>query len=90
MKERSFLIEEFAELLIKYSRITKREAANVEWSDYKHDLLKVLDNATNANDLCGDHGSSDASSGNAAVVGFKLMHDQIPYQFIELRQFKIF
>ena len=43
VKERSFLIEEFAELLIKYSRITKREAANVEWSDYKHDLLKVLD-----------------------------------------------
>ena len=86
---RGFSDRRRAELLIEYSRITKEEAANVEWSDYKKDLLKALDTATNVNDQCGDHGSSDASSGSAAA-GFKLMYDQIPYQFIEGRQFQNF
>lgn len=57
-----------SELLMRYSKL-RNEKASVIWSEYKEDL----DNAFQS--VCDDNPS--------LLTGFKLMYDQIPYQFIQ-------
>lgn len=86
-----------SELLIRYSRIQDEEKRrNITWSRYREDFVKAMLDAQSAAQeepcittssentaLAGSEPSSCVVSGNkTAAVGFKVMYDQIPRQFV--------
>ena len=67
-----------SEMLIQYSRILKNKTNGLVWEKYENDFLAAMQAVLSA---ALDGQKSKPTS--YIAIGFKLMYDQIPYEFIE-------
>lgn len=77
------------ELMIRYSLMGKAGRAEVEWSEYEKELSNAIQDSMDANELCNPSMQSPNKDGvdvAQSAVGFKLMYDQIPKQFVDNNQ----
>lgn len=67
-----------SEMLIQYSRILKNRTIGLAWETYENDFLAAMQAVLSA----ALDGQKSKPTSHIAV-GFKLMYNQIPYEFIE-------
>jgi len=71
-------VKGLSEMLIGYSGILKNKTIDLAWNQYENDFLSAMQAVQSA---ALDEQKNKATS--YVAVGFKLMYDQIPYQFID-------